>query len=79
MAIGHNSPNFYNGGESPGLRARAAQVKAAYGEEEEAHRAAAEHGRATTGTVATRQQTKTAVRALERQIRYQRGQYPVRD
>lgn len=63
---------------TPGLRGRVAQLKEAYGQEASMHQAAKESGAGTTGTVASRAQSRAAERALERQIRYQRGQFPVR-
>lgn len=81
-------PNRYHGNNhhgddsptvamTPGMRGRVAQVKEAYGQEEEMGRARREGGH-MMGMVATRKQTEVAVNALDRQIRYQRGEPPVR-
>jgi len=73
--------NKYHNGmmeQTAGLRARVGQVKTAYAQEENMVRAMGEYGRGMTGALATRGETRVAERALERQIRYQRGQYPVR-
>lgn len=63
--------------QTPGLQARVRQVKGANEEVDQFRRENA--GRATTGSVALKKQREAAERALERQIRLQRGQYPVRD
>lgn len=75
--------NNYHGDDSPtvamtpGMRARVNQVKEAYGQEESMVRERREGGH-MTGMVATRKQTEVAVNALDRQILYQRHEYPVR-
>lgn len=80
-------PNRYGGNNhhveapvvmTPGMRARVTQVKEAYAQEASMHQEAMSSGAAVTGTMASRMQTKVAERALERQIRYQRRQPPVR-
>ena len=85
MAMGiHSRAYLDNGGgdlpvvtHSPGLDARVQQVKGAQREVEQFR--AENPGRATTGSVALTKQREVAERALERQIRMQRGQYPVRE
>ena len=79
----HNGNNYHTGSDAPtvemtrGMRARVEQLKAAYAQEESVVHERREGGH-MTGMVATRKQTEVAQNALERQIRYQRGQYPVR-
>lgn len=68
----------YDTDRNPGLALRVEQVKAAYKETEQYNAERAGTGRGITGSVALNQQRTTAERALERQIRYGRGQYPVR-
>ena len=68
--------NARDGDMPRGTAARVAQVKATYRELEQFR--AENPGRGATGSVSLKKQRQTAERALERQIRYQRGQYPVR-
>lgn len=83
MALGYHNYHGSNDesgnppvSSSPGLSARVNQVKAANAEVESVR--AENAGRGTTGMVAARKQREVAEHGLERQIRYQRGQYPVR-